>query len=104
MSARAIDCEGRGIIGVAMHGIKKALVGAKCEKRGIAELADNPDVGPCSRASIQAIDVNAIAARLALGGCEGSHIGRHRRALLLAGCDRLGFDHGGDRTRNAKDR
>ena len=64
----AIDRERGGIAGVTMHRIEKALVGTEHEVGRVLEIAHMLDMRPRAGGGVDPIDMNAVAARLALGG------------------------------------
>jgi hypothetical protein len=91
-----IECEGSRIALVAMHRIEKALVRARRQIGRIDQVADLLDVSPCAGRRIAAINVNAVATRLALGGGERSHIGVHGGGSLSGLCGGRRANEGAD--------
>ena len=74
----AIEREGAGRVAVPVNAIEEALIAAHGEVGRVDEVADVLDVGPRAAGGIGTIDVDAVAARLALDGRERPYVGEHR--------------------------
>ncbi len=78
-----IDRECGGMVLVAVHAVKHALVAAQLQKGRVHEVADLLDVAPHAGCGVHAKDVDTVATGLALGRGERPHIGVDRTIRRL---------------------
>src|SRR3954463_1456150 len=74
--ARArVNAEGADLAGVAMHRIQTALLAIKGEKGRVEQVSHELNVRPYSSIAVQTVNVDAVAAGIALPRCAAPNIG-----------------------------
>src|SRR6185437_1166156 len=76
-TAGPIDCEGADQVPPAMHAVKPTIVATQRKQRWILETAYMLEMRPASTPLVDSVDVDAVAAAVAVRGGIAADIGEH---------------------------
>src|SRR4051794_28357071 len=73
-----VDAKRADLAGVAMHCVEAALLAIEGEEGGVEQVSNRLHMGPCSGLAVKPINVDAVAARIALARRAAPDIGQMR--------------------------